>query len=56
MGRLARDSTIAQANEQMRAISPGALDATIPPGYNAGLVEVSPFASVSCLPLEASAG
>jgi putative ABC transport system permease protein len=39
MGRLARDRTIARANEELRALSTGVLDATIPPGYDAGLVE-----------------
>ncbi len=39
MGRIAPNLTIAQANEQLRALSPGVLDATIPPGYDAGLVE-----------------
>ena len=39
MGRLARDRTIARANEELRALSPGVLDATISPGYDASLVE-----------------
>jgi putative ABC transport system permease protein len=39
MGRIAPNLTLAQANEQLRALSPGVLDATIPPGYDAGLVE-----------------
>ena len=39
MGRLAPDWTIARANEHLRALSPGLLDATIPPGYDAGLVD-----------------
>jgi putative ABC transport system permease protein len=39
MGRLGPDWTIAQANEHLRALSPGVLDATIPPDYDAGLVE-----------------
>lgn len=39
MGRIAPDSTITRANEQLRALSPGVLDATIPSGYDAGLVE-----------------
>ncbi|MGH9309893.1 MAG: ADOP family duplicated permease [Vicinamibacterales bacterium] len=39
MGRIAPNWTITSANEQLRAVSPGVLDATIPPGYDAGLVE-----------------
>jgi putative ABC transport system permease protein len=39
MGRIAPGWTITRANEQLRALSPGVLDATIPPGYDAGLVE-----------------
>ena len=39
MGRLGPDWTIARANEQLRALSPGVLDATIPPDYDAGLVQ-----------------
>jgi predicted permease len=39
MGRLKPDWTIARANEHLRALSPGVLDATIPPGYEAGLIE-----------------
>jgi predicted permease len=38
MGRLKPDWTIAGANEQLRTLSPGFLDATIPPGYGADLV------------------
>ena len=38
MGRLKPDWTIARANEQLRALSPGFLDATIPSGYGADLV------------------
>jgi hypothetical protein len=38
MGRLKPDWTIARANEQLRALSPGFLDATIPPGYGADLI------------------
>jgi putative ABC transport system permease protein len=39
MGRLGPDWTIAQANEHLRSLSPGVLDATIPPGYDAALIE-----------------
>ena len=39
MGRLGPDWTIAQANEHLRALSPGVLDATIPPDYDAALIE-----------------
>ena len=39
MGRLKPDWTIARADEHLRALSPGFLDATIPPGYDAGLVD-----------------
>jgi putative ABC transport system permease protein len=39
MGRIGPDWTIARANEQLRALSPGVLDATIPPDYDAGLVK-----------------
>jgi len=35
MGRLKPDWTIPRANEYMRALSPGLLDATVPPGYGA---------------------
>ena len=37
MGRLKSDWTIARANEHLRALSPGLLDATIPAGYSADL-------------------
>ncbi len=39
MGRLKPDWTIARANEHLRTLSPGLLAATIPPGYDAGLVD-----------------
>jgi putative ABC transport system permease protein len=39
MGRLKPGWSIAQANDQMRALSPGFLDATVPPGYGADLIE-----------------
>jgi putative ABC transport system permease protein len=39
MGRLKPDWTIARANEHLRTLSPGLLDATIAPGYDAGLIE-----------------
>ena len=39
MGRLGPDWTITRANEHLRALSPGVLDATIPPDYDAGLIE-----------------
>ena len=39
MGRLRPDWTIARANEHMRTLSPSLLEATIPPGYDAGLVD-----------------
>jgi predicted permease len=39
MGRLKPDWTIARADEHLRALSPGFLDATIPPGYDASLVD-----------------
>jgi predicted permease len=39
MGRLRPDSTIARADEQMRALSPGLLAATIPAGYGTDLVD-----------------
>ena len=39
MGRLRPDRTIARANEHMRTLSPSLLEATIPPGYDAGLVD-----------------
>jgi predicted permease len=38
MGRLKPDWTIARANEQLRMLSPGVLDATIPSGYGADLI------------------
>ena len=38
MGRLKPDWTIARADEQLRSLSPGLLDATIPPGYGADLI------------------
>jgi predicted permease len=38
MGRLKPDWTIARANEQLRTLSPGFLDATIPSGYGADLI------------------
>jgi predicted permease len=38
MGRLKPDWTIAEANEQLRTLSPGFLDATIPSGYGADLI------------------
>ena len=37
MGRLEPDWTIARASEHLRALSPGFLDATVPPGYSAEL-------------------
>jgi putative ABC transport system permease protein len=37
MGRLRPDWTTARANAQMRALSPGMLDATVPTGYGADL-------------------
>jgi putative ABC transport system permease protein len=39
MGRLKPDWTVARADEHFRALGQGFLDATIPPGYDAGLVE-----------------
>ena len=39
MGRLERGWTIARANAQLRALSPGLLDATIPSGYGADLID-----------------
>jgi len=39
MGRLGPDWTIARANEHLRVLSPGMLDATIPPGYDGGLID-----------------
>ena len=38
MGRLGPDWTIARANDHLRSLSPGVLEATSPPGYDAGLV------------------
>ena len=37
MGRLKPEWTVTRANEHLRALSPGVLDATIPPGYDASL-------------------
>jgi putative ABC transport system permease protein len=37
MGRLKPDWTMARANEYLRALSPGLLDATVPSGYGADL-------------------
>jgi putative ABC transport system permease protein len=39
MGRLRPDWTMARANEQMRALSPGWLSATIPAGYGTDLID-----------------
>ena len=39
MGRLRHDWTIARANEHFQALSPQFLDATIPSGYDASLVD-----------------
>jgi predicted permease len=39
MGRLKPDWSLARASDHMRALSPGVLEATIPPGYDAGLVD-----------------
>ena len=39
MGRLKPDWTIARAHEHLRTLSSGLLDATIPPGYDAGLID-----------------
>ena len=39
MGRLKPDWTIARADAHLRTLSPGFLDATIPPGYDAGLID-----------------
>lgn len=39
MGRLKPDWTLARANDQLRTLSPGLLDATVAPGYDAGLIE-----------------
>jgi predicted permease len=38
MGRLRPEWSVARANDHMRALSPGVLDATVPPGYDASLV------------------
>jgi putative ABC transport system permease protein len=38
MGRLKPDWTIARASEHLRALSPGFLEATVPPGYSADLL------------------
>ena len=38
MGRLKPEWTVTRANEHLRALSPGVLDATIPPGYDPSLV------------------
>jgi putative ABC transport system permease protein len=37
MGRLKPEWTVTRANEHLRALSPGLLDATVPPGYDASL-------------------
>jgi putative ABC transport system permease protein len=39
MGRLGPDQTLSRADEQMRALSPGVLEATVPPGYDAALAK-----------------
>ena len=39
MGRLRPDWTIAQASEHLRGLSPGLLEATVPPGYDAAFVK-----------------
>jgi len=39
MGRLKPDWTIARANEHLRTLSPGFLEATIPSGYDAGFID-----------------
>jgi predicted permease len=39
MGRLKPGWTIARAHEHMQALGPGLLDATIPPGFDASLVD-----------------
>ena len=39
MGRLKPEWTIARADEHLRTLSPGFLDATVPPGYDAGLID-----------------
>ena len=38
MGRLKPEWTVTRASEHLRALSPGVLDATIPPGYDPSLV------------------
>jgi predicted permease len=38
MGRLKPDWTIARADEHLRALGPGFLEATVPPGYDAGFI------------------
>ena len=38
MGRLKPDWTLPRANEHLRALSPGLLDATVPSGYGADLI------------------
>jgi predicted permease len=38
MGRLKSEWTLPRANEQMRALSPALLEATLPPGYGADLL------------------
>ena len=38
MGRLKPDWTIARADTYLRTLSPGLLDATVPPGYGADLI------------------
>ena len=39
MGRLKPDWTLARADAHLRTLSPGLLDATIPAGYDAGLID-----------------
>lgn len=39
MGRLKPDWTLARADEHLRTLGPGFLDATIPPGYDASLID-----------------
>jgi putative ABC transport system permease protein len=39
MGRLKPDWTVARANEHLRALSPGVLDATVPPDYDPSLAD-----------------
>ena len=38
MGRLKPGWTMAGANEHLRTLSRGLLDATVPPGYDAGFI------------------